>query len=166
MGMAFSLDAKQFAAIDDNDNVTLFDVDSGKQARRWKAQERDENNNIVIIRFANGGLGKPVGFMPDGRSVATVALNGGNYQTMIYLWDTATGKSLRKFAVAEQERQIYRFHISADGRTLAIMGNDHVSLWSMATGKSVAKLDNLGMMHPQGMINLESMVFSPDGKLI
>jgi WD40 repeat protein len=159
-GLAFSADSKRLAAIDDNDNVALFDLADGKEIRKWHAQTGDDN-----VVFVGGNLSRGIAFSPDAKLLATVERKNNN-QVSVCLWDTSTGKLARKFAAADQEPQIQRVLFSPDGRTLATMGRASIGLWSPATGRQIARIEGLGITHPQGMVNMESMAFSADGRFL
>lgn len=159
-GLAFTADGKQLAAIDENDNVSLWDVGKGKEIRKWHAQSGEDN-----VVFIGGNLSRGIGFSPDGKLLATVERKNNN-ESSVCLWDTTSGKLARKFAAEDPERQVLRVLFSPDGRTVATMGRATITLWSASTGKQVARIEGLGINHPQGMVNMESMAFSPDGKFL
>ena len=77
----------------------------------------------MVIRFA-----------PDGKTFA-----GGTLEGMIYLWETATAKLLRKIQAHADNVQALGF--SPDGTALASGGAERgVRLWDPATGKQLNTL--------------------------
>ncbi|HEV3255273.1 MAG TPA: WD40 repeat domain-containing protein, partial [Gemmataceae bacterium] len=90
---------------------------------------------------------------PDGKSLAS----RGEDRT-IRLWETATGKQLRRLQVWRQEAASVTF--SPDGRVLASPdGRRTIRRWQVATGEPLPLLIGSGLVVP-------SVAFSPDGKLL
>jgi hypothetical protein len=98
-----------------------------------------------------------VTFSPDGRTLATI----GRYQdTVVRLWDAATGKLIGRCGGEASCRRWSSVSFSPDGRLLAAAPYDHddaVRLWEVATFQEVARLEG----HHSSITALD---FSPDGK--
>jgi WD40 repeat protein len=156
--------------------VELWDVD-----KRKKLVDLDEGVNFTPFSAA--------AFSPDGK---IVALGGGFPQrngqqgqtTMIHFWDVTSGDEVRKFEgptpPANPDRRQWRMTnidcmtFSGDGKTLAVVADNKVLLYEVATGKERALLavlpakvqttpNNYGYM-PDPLV--ASVAFSPDGRLL
>jgi WD40 repeat protein/serine/threonine protein kinase len=93
-----------------------------------------------------------VSFSPDGR----LALSG-SYDSMLRLWEVATGGLRRTFE--GHTRDVYSVSFSPDGR-LALSGSRDVTLrlWEVTTGRCVRAFKG----HKE---SINSVSFSPDGRL-
>src|SRR5262249_5588055 len=89
-------------------------------------------------------------FSPDGKALAARGPD-----MAIRLWETATGKQIRKLAADPEDVSPLAF--SRDGKVLATSADDVVRLWEVATGKVIARLEG-----PKGLVGAPA--FSPDGK--
>jgi WD40 repeat protein len=137
--LALSDDGCQLADADFANNVTLWEVASGRLRACCKGER----------------VGFPVSlaFSPDGRTLASGSGDG-----TVRLWDTATG----------QERAVLRGHaapihavaFSADGRTVA-SGDFHgaVKLWDVASGAEKTTL-------PMSEAAVPALAFAPDGRTL
>ena len=76
-----------------------------------------------------------VAFSPDGKVLACLS------SQQMRLWNPVTGEYLRAFAVPA-ESSVHRLWFSSDGNTLvgASYGNNTISFWDAATGKSLRTL--------------------------
>jgi WD40 repeat protein len=86
---------------------------------------------------------------------------------LVLLWDTATGKELRRCAGLMDKIKSVAF--SPDGKTLAAASGDgRIGLWQVATGKEVLCI----MAHPNhvepnhGFPPSPCVAFAPDGKTL
>jgi hypothetical protein len=76
----------------------------------------------------------------------------------IRLWDTATGRELRR--LAGQEDELFALAFAPNGRVLAAAGKDRtIRLWEVATGKERHRL--VGHEH-----YVFGLVFSPNGRVL
>ncbi len=108
---------------------------------------------LGTVRFRPGRAISALAFAPDGKVLAT-----GNWGPGIHLYETATGKELRRLA---GERKADSLAFSADGKNLASAGRGDkaVRLWDVDTGKEVGQF--LGHQKEVGAV-----AFSPDGTVL
>ncbi len=163
----FSPDSRTLIA-GDHRTIHFWDVATGREVRAIADHPGGCINEMVLSR--------------DGKILATQALkkepdvNKGaqfdDYGNKIYLWDTATGKMIRRIEVIadtgtgharlvpkSQWAMINHFVFSPDGRSLVTAGGDEVlRFWDVATGKEQRHCDTRGWIW--------SIAFSPDGKTL
>jgi RNA polymerase sigma factor (sigma-70 family) len=112
------------------------------------------------LRLRTGAPVHTLLFAPDGKG-----LFSGAFTETVRLWDTATGKQLRRFDLpphqgAARPPIISALALSADGRTLAAgSSGGSVILWEAATGQRLRTL-------PGKRGRVHAVAFSPDGKLL
>jgi WD40 repeat protein len=187
VGFALSPDGKALATADckNPDSVLrLLDVDTGKQNREaiktpgmvrfvsfssdgrslvsggeqevwvWDAATGNE-----VRRFgADQGRINSFALSPDGKLLAT-----GGEDSIIRLWDVATGRERRRLEGHQPwagRGGIYALAFSADGKTLASGGRDWTArLWDADTGKELARFE--GHSAP-----VYALVLSPNGRML
>jgi WD40 repeat protein len=94
-----------------------------------------------------------VAFAPDGKTLASC----GN-DSLVRLWDAATGKEIRRFV--GHQGAVDGVAFSPDGKTLLSSAGDGTArLWDVTTGK-----ERMALHGHRGMVN--PGIFSPDGKTI
>jgi WD40 repeat protein len=93
-----------------------------------------------------------VAFSPDGKILAS---SSGN--SIIRLWDVATGKEIRRIGDKSDEVHLHGF--SPDGKTLAVESSGEICLKEVKTGREVRRFPLL-----EGTIT--SVVFAPGGKTL
>jgi WD40 repeat protein len=142
MSASFSPDGKRFLSCSyaepgDAGNVRLWEVDSGKELRRFRGEAED-----VIYSVA---------FSPDGRHALT---NGGPGFTL-RLWDVETGEEVRRFSGHTDWPTQVAF--SPDGRRALSGSRDNtVRLWDVASGQELGRF-------PGHTNTVNGVTFSPDG---
>jgi WD40 repeat protein len=140
-GITFNRDSNWIASSSFDGTVRLWEIDSGKEVRRWNEAEA-------------------VAFHPDGRRVATC-----NTDHTVRLWDAATGREVRTFRAANpaDHWDFNRVAFRPDGAQLAAISDPRpsVSFWEVETGKVVQTLSDqewLGMAR--------ALIYSPDGRML
>jgi WD40 repeat protein len=132
----------------DANSVGLFDIDSGKEIRRFSLSWQGD----VITSLA---------FAPDGKTLAA----GGN-RGFVYLWDVATGKEARPDAVRQRFlRDRGNPVLSHDGNLIAelVRNDDRTHLfevWDVHTSKKLQTFQFPGIYKERWLAGLE---FSLDG---
>jgi WD40 repeat protein len=123
--------------------LALWDVASGKKL--WAT------GNPVTEQF------RPVGFLPDGKSLIVIKNVPKERQGALEIWDIGQGKRVRAFAEVPKE-EIGSATLSADGKVVLASVSGSLKLWDVGSGELVrafAKSDYGGT----GLV-----VLSPDGK--
>lgn len=117
--------------------ASLWEVASGKQIRIF-------NTHSFVTSAA---------FSPDGKTI----IAGGE---TIQLFDTQTGKEIRKFSVNSKFESVRSIAFSPDGRYVASGGySSPPQLWNVETGKKIRSFEG-----QDGTVN--GVAFSPDGRYI
>jgi RNA polymerase sigma factor (sigma-70 family) len=183
LSLVATADAKQIVAVADSGRCSVLEFPSGKEVRhfsfptRWStlpppvafsadgktfAWTTMGSNQVHLSDittekelFAAGDQPKagPFAFTPDGRGVVGVGVDGSPR-----LWDTRTGKELRRFEKVDGE--VYSFDVTPDGKTLRGAGAGLVS-WDMSNGR---ELDRFPLQ--TGFQPLTGFTTSSDGKLV
>lgn len=120
--------------------------------RIWDVRAHTQRGRSLTPRLRGGNLEAiQVAFSPNGHTLALVA--GGS---AIQLWDARTRKFVRSLAGSALSMGAL---FSRDGRTLASLNTDTISLWNVRTGRSVSA-------PLRAHTTLWSLAFSPDGRLL
>lgn len=107
----------------------------------------------LIVQLGHSSFVRAIAFSPDGQNVLT-----GSADKTARLWDTKTGKELRKFEGHTSDVRSVAF--SPDGKYVLTGSEDKTArLWEVETGREVRKFE--GHSH-----FIRSAVFSADGKYI
>lgn len=169
---AISPDSRTLASIGDDDTLTIWDVESGRQLRTFP----EPNGPATSVGFSPSGrivfsvgeyfhlsfwsvaTGRPLraavdaaAFAPDGRSVLSTGFD------VTVLWDAEDGHDIFKLTDACKHAAAA---FKPDGRIAALScGDGSIQLWDMQTGSKL----RTGFKKSKGAYWL---AFSPDGKTI
>jgi WD40 repeat protein len=147
--------------------IRLWDVQTGKEIRRFESSSVKQPFRPVLGR--NAGLG------PDdnGRSSVTVASDAKTVaavlpNNMIQLWETDTGKEIRRFKAPGWGADALIFPRSGTGLALRDSNFQAINLLDVATGevRELKKLPNDGKVMGLWFTSSAGMVFSPDGAVL
>jgi WD40 repeat protein len=142
--LVFAPDGKTLLSSGGGSLLCLWDVDSGKEIRRFNAN----------LKMTADVCCQPA-FTPDGARIATGLRDAGGNICDAVVWDRATGKEVLRLP---HDLGVSAVAISCDGKTLATAGRPGiVHLWDLATGKKRGELKGL---HD----GVGGLAFSADGK--
>jgi WD40 repeat protein len=174
--LAFSADGAILAGTSDHRSVQLWETATGKRLRELAAsneQAEPGGAGVIAVPVPTGpaGAGRGLQFSPDGRIIAALAASKGKFMVnggqatlardnnVIRLWDTASGKTLRRLESGKTGMLAFAF--ASDARTLAVASADGtLSLWETATGAMRRQL-KAGAADPA-----TGLAFSPDNRTL
>lgn len=140
--LAFSGDGRLLASADRSGAVRITDAATGKPIHQLKG---------------HASATYSLSFSPDAKLLAS-----GGHDQLIRMWNTATGAEVR--ALAGHTNRVLAVTFSPNGALLASSGlNQPVKLWNPQTGQLQRTLPTLS---GAGNFRINSLAFSPDGKLL
>ena len=134
--VAFSPDGQILASGHWDTDIGLWDVNTGKH----KVTLSGHNDTVYSVVFS-----------PDGQTLASGA---GDELHPLRLWDVATGKPKKTFALT---KGVYSVVFSPDGQTLAHVSGGAIYLWDAVSGEHKYRL----FRH-----RATDLAFSPDGQTL
>jgi WD40 repeat protein len=182
---ALTPDNRFVVATETSGRIRVYDAATGKPTRSFDGREYEYgptfspdgtllattagNWKIWLYDFASGpvlrelkGLSpaRCLAFSPDGRWLATGHSSMDKRQDqpgdMIYLWDTATGRELRR--IPSGHREVAGLCFSSDGQMIASCGFDQVvRIWEAVSGQERRRYDG----HGSEVLGVD---FAPDGR--
>ena len=147
IAVKFSPDSQTLVAVADNQEISLWDTNSGTKIRNF-----DIHNYQKDVEYATDAS-----FTPDGKTLITGGFNKDPYQGIIKMWNANDGTLIHTIIDGQSVDCIA---ISHDGQKLATGNFDHtVKIWEISTGKLLKVL--------VGHKNyIKSVCFSPDDKTV
>jgi WD40 repeat protein len=117
---AFSPDGNSLVSADPVGQVQLWDIDTGKELRRFPGRGACEHPVLA--------------FSPDGKLLAVT----GEMSPVLHVWDVTKGKKPR--GPAGHQRPVWALAFSPDGQTVASMDTEGAArLWEARTGRPAGK---------------------------
>jgi WD40 repeat protein len=109
-----------------------------------------------FINYGGGVVGK-ITLSPDGRLLAATVNDPNRFKIQVIIWDVATGTIVTRLDAFGAE-------FSADGRYLALNGNNALIVWDMATSAVDKTLLDAGIfVDPK---SIPPLTISPDSRVI
>ncbi|HKB38374.1 MAG TPA: WD40 repeat domain-containing protein, partial [Gemmataceae bacterium] len=138
--LAFHPDGKTLASADRDRHFILWDIMRGQPVQQWTAEmderARPDTDSMYVVAFS-----------PDGKT-----LTSGDRERTVALWSVPSGKRLRQIQMGGNSSPF--LSLAADGKTLAVGGDNAIFLWDLATGRAV---------YPRHDGALAHLTFTPDG---
>jgi WD40 repeat protein len=181
--VSFSSDGKTLASGSPDGTIRLWDVPSGNQTKSLQARTAvlysvvispdgktvasgGENNTVKLWDVATGqevksfeghsSFVKSIAFSKDGQTLVS-----GSSDNTIRLWDVTTGRQIR--TLLSRAIHVLAVAVSAQTKRLAtVTFDDSIKLWNLENGQQIKSLE----YGPKGTRNINSIVFSPDGKTL
>jgi WD40 repeat protein len=139
----FSTDGKTLVSGGGDKRIRIWDVASGRELLSHPLTAQTQISNMAIT--------------PGGARLALVNAEGMPADTaVVRIFETGTGKEVRKFAAKEQQSSLA---FSLDGETLATGGyNGTIGVWKVLSGEP-----RLMLKHEA---SVQALAFSPDGRML
>ncbi len=164
-GLAFMPDGKTIAGISDDQQLRLWDTDSGKLLRTYPALRDKAGAGLpphvptALAVSPDGGLIAVGGAGATGRS-AIVRLDESSFLE-IRVFDAKAGDL--KWSHIVSPGFLNRLTFSPDGKTLAGDTSADVRLWDAKTGK---RTQVLNPVFKSPVVGIRDVAFSPDNRLV
>jgi WD40 repeat protein len=146
--LLYAPDGLALAVRGHDDAIRLYDAGNGRLLRRFTPRVWQEKSRETPV--------KGMAFSPDGTLLA------GAQEATVFLWDTASGRELRRFTLGGPFGGVFAF--SPDGHVLAV-GHRHrnyvVSLWETLTGQRRGEI-----WTPDFRESITAVSFSKDGRTL
>lgn len=137
LGATLAPDGTQFVTSGRDMTIQFWDVEQAKLADTW------ETKPATMEALA---------LSPDGKTLVT-----GSFDRRVAFWDLATKQKQAELPPFSAGIKFVR--ITSDGKLLAVLDNDQLSLWQLPKREKLAVLDG-----PKQRVN--DLVFSPDGRYL
>lgn len=167
--IAYSADGKYLASGGSDNQIRLFDAETGKELRRFaghgprtlKVEDDGKSAYGPLLSVVGDGFVCSVAFSPDGKLLAS-----GGWDDCIRLWDVQTGKEVRK--IDAHRSMVTRVAFAPDGRYLASRGgiDGTLKLWDPMTGTQLQKFTGISKINPWRFNHDAALAISPDSKTV
>jgi RNA polymerase sigma factor (sigma-70 family) len=151
---AFAADSKTLATGGYDKTIRLWDVATGRELRRIDCPEAVGS----VVLSADGKLLASVGVHEENPAPGII---GWMPDSQIRIWDTATGKELRRLVVpakATDRAGVVAVAFARDSKTVVTLGIDYVlRVWDVTTGKALQSFPGCSTNHG-------ALALTPDGK--
>jgi RNA polymerase sigma factor (sigma-70 family) len=166
---AYTADGKRLLTAGKDDTLRLWDPATGKELRRF---DRPTGKGGLLDAVKDGSVeGMPkemaAGLLAEADRFFHAAVSGdgalvaANRGGTVFVWDAATGKLLHELNASVID--VAGLTFAADGKTLAAaLPNNSVSVYDVATGKSVRTLGKKGLAGLFPITTGGDTVLSPD----
>jgi WD40 repeat protein len=149
--LALSPEGKSLGTRTASGAVSLVDLLTGKEIRRFASQE----STIGALSFRS-----------DGRAIFSLSTEySGVFEAAkgIHAWDTVSGKEIHAIDVPHESGPPFAF--SADGQKIAARGEYGICIYDLSTGRILQELtdDRWGS---ESDIFVSALAFAPDGKTL
>ncbi len=113
---------------------------------------------IGTVRFRAANCIGQIAYSPDGKTLAARDVNG-----KIFLFDTATGRKLRRLDTSTNP--FFALAFAPDGKILAAAGSQAIQLWDLAAGKELRRfpINVQQAAHDFSLRRIAPLVFSHNG---
>src|SRR5262249_10441545 len=108
---------------------------------------------LGTVQFRHSNWVNAVAFSVDGKRLASAS-----WDRTIRIWDSATGKELRRFT--GHSHAVLGLALSADGKTLASAGDTTIRIWEVESGRELFNV----RAHEGSMVSCVAL--SPDGQTL
>jgi RNA polymerase sigma factor (sigma-70 family) len=167
--LALSADGKQLAVRAFDGTIRLRDAATGKEVRTLgkKADPPAAGAGAVAVAAVPYVAGPSITFSPDGKTLAFAGPDPEDPKAgaVVNMWDTASGRKLRRIADPDAGALVAAPRFAPDGKALAWAKSDGtIRVIDAATGKELHALKCPGE-RPRGFL-MTSFAFSPDSKTL
>ena len=151
-----SPDGRLLAVYTLNSNaVSILETPSGRQLQTLKPATAGGAVQHVLFSPDGTMLVTTYGAVPDQQQQSTgIGQAAGGNENQAKIWDVKSGRELRSLMLGGSASEA---GFSADGKTLATLGQDQLSLWDIASGSKLRDLTSSPMAKLGALGNMSTM---------